>query len=51
MTNLLQKNPMEEVKSTSDKQVIEDFCRKISEQQDCPPEFVKIVNDEFWNLI
>ena len=27
------------------------FCEKISQQEDCPPEFIEIVNKEFWNLI
>lgn len=27
------------------------FCKLISEQHDCPPEFQEIVNKEFWNLI
>jgi len=27
------------------------FCKRISQQEDCPPEFVEIVNKEFWNLI
>ena len=27
------------------------FCEKISKQEDCPPEFIEIVNKEFWNLI
>ena len=27
------------------------FCTKIAKQKDCPPEFIKIVNKEFWNLI
>jgi hypothetical protein len=27
------------------------FCQKIAKQKDCPPEFIEIVNKEFWNLI
>jgi len=27
------------------------FCKQISQQEDCPAEFVDIVNKEFWNLI
>lgn len=27
------------------------FCKKIAKQEDCPPEFIEIVNKEFWNLI
>ena len=27
------------------------FCKKIAKQEDCPPEFIDIVNKEFWNLI
>jgi hypothetical protein len=27
------------------------FCQKIAKQSDCPPEFIEIVNKEFWNLI
>jgi hypothetical protein len=27
------------------------FCKEISQQEDCPAEFVDIVNKEFWNLI
>lgn len=27
------------------------FCQKIAKQEDCPPEFIEIVNKEFWNLI
>lgn len=27
------------------------FCEKISQQEDCPPEFTEIVNKEFWKLI
>lgn len=27
------------------------FCHEISKQEDCPAEFVEIVNREFWNLI
>jgi len=27
------------------------FCKQISQQKDCPAEFVDIVNKEFWNLI
>ena len=27
------------------------FCQKIAKQEDCPPEFIDIVNKEFWNLI
>lgn len=27
------------------------FAKKISQQKDCPSEFVDIVNKEFWNLI
>ena len=27
------------------------FCEKISKQEDCPPEFIELVNKEFWNLI
>lgn len=27
------------------------FCKKIAKQKDCPPEFIEIVNKEFWNLI
>lgn len=29
----------------------ENFCKKISDQQDCPKEFIDLVNKEFWNLI
>lgn len=28
-----------------------DFCKKVSNQKDCPEEFQEIVNKEFWNLI
>lgn len=27
------------------------FCKEISQQEDCPAEFIDIVNKEFWNLI
>lgn len=27
------------------------FCQKIAKQEDCPPEFIEIVDKEFWNLI
>lgn len=27
------------------------FCKEISQQENCPAEFVDIVNKEFWNLI
>jgi len=27
------------------------FCKKVAKQQDCPPEFIEIVNKKFWNLI
>lgn len=27
------------------------FCKNINQQENCPPEFQKIVNKEFWNLI
>jgi len=27
------------------------FCQKIAKQEDCPPEFVEIVNKDFLNLI
>jgi hypothetical protein len=27
------------------------FSQKIAKQSDCPPEFIEIVNKEFWNLI
>ena len=28
-----------------------EFCKNISQQKDCPAEFIDIVNKEFWNLI
>ena len=28
-----------------------EFCKNISQQEDCPAEFIDIVNKEFWNLI
>ena len=27
------------------------FCQKIAKQEDCSPEFIEIVDKEFWNLI
>ena len=27
------------------------FSQKIAKQEDCPAEFIEIVNSEFWNLI
>jgi len=40
-------------KNQSAKQkVLEEFCKKIiKEQEDCPKEFIDIVNEEFWNII
>lgn len=31
--------------------IISKFCNKIIAQSDCPPEFINLVNKEFWNLI
>jgi len=31
--------------------LLSEFREKISQQKDCPPEFIDIVNKEFWNLI
>jgi len=37
--------------STSDIDNLIKFHEKINQQKDCPPEFLEIVNKEFWNLI
>lgn len=31
--------------------VLVEFCRSVAKQKDCPPEFIEMVNKEFWNLI
>lgn len=35
----------------SDDRTLAKFSLKIAKQEDCPPEFLDIVNKEFWNLI
>lgn len=39
------------IDSKTHKTELADFCKKISQQKDCPPEYIDIVNKEFWNLI
>lgn len=43
-------NDYVEYKNSKNK-ILDDFCKKIVKQQDCPSEFIDIVNKEFWNLI
>lgn len=31
--------------------IVEDILEKLSEMGDCPSEFIKIVNDNFWELV
>ena len=40
-----------ELNEIRDTEVLSEFFTKISEQQDCPPEFQKIVNERFWELL
>lgn len=40
-----------ELNEIRDTEVLSEFFTKISEQQDCPPEFQKIVNEKFWELL
>lgn len=40
-----------EIKILRNDSTLADFCKKISKQEDCPAEFVDLVNKEFWKLI
>ena len=40
-----------EINLLSNDNILADFCKKISKQEDCPAEFVDLVNKEFWKLI
>lgn len=46
-----QKWAWDEAEKAYKKDVLADFCKKISEQVDSPAEFQEIVNKEFWNLL
>jgi len=37
--------------TTPKQKLLADFCKHIAKQEDCPAEFIEIVNKEFWNLI
>lgn len=40
-----------EIRRIANHDVLANFCEKISKQEDCPAEFIELVNKEFWNLV
>ena len=52
ITEIMTKESAEKwIEDNKPENILADFCKKISQQEDCPTEFVDIVNKEFWNLI
>ena len=52
LENLMRSNAHPDVKIVNQIKILRDFAKKMIEgQQDMPPEFAKIMNDNLWNLI